>query len=450
MENTELRHKIRSLVLPIAFSQFMVTLVSASDALMLGKLTQNSMAAVSLAGQIAFVLNLFTMAFTLGASMFAAQYWGKGDRDAVERIFAFTLSVSVVIGLLFTVTCFLAPDVFMRILTNDLELVALGSGYLRSVSLSYVLCSISQIYLCIMKNSGQAALATIFSSAAVILNIIFNLILIFGFLGFPALGIQGAAYATVIARVVEYALVKWNAGRRDSIHLRMQYVIKPDLVLSRTIAKYTMPILGNELVWGLGFSMSAVIIGHMGADAVAANSIASVVRNLVACFCIGLGSGGGILVGNELGAGHLEEGKVLGKQITTLALKSGIISGLITIFLIPAALFLTDLSAASDQYLIWMLGISSIWMVGKSLNGATVGGIFCAGGDSKFGFFCDAVTLWVVLVPLGLLAAFVWKLPVIVVYFIMNMDEIIKLPAVFIHFHQYKWVKDLTTLEDAV
>ncbi len=448
MEKTELHHKILSLVLPIAFAQFMLTLVSACDALMLGKLTQNAMSAVSLAGQVAFVLSLFTAAFTIGASMFAAQYWGKRDRDSVERIFAITLRVSAAIGILFSAACFVKPQFFMEILTNDKELIQLGAGYLRSVSPSYVLCSISQIYLCIMKNSGQAKLSMLVSSVTVIFNILLNGIFIFGLFGCPALGIRGAAYATVLARVLEYAMVKANAQRAESIHLRRKYLTNPDKTLGKNIWKYTLPVLGNELVWGIGFSMSAVMIGHLGTDAVAANSIASVVRNLIACFCIGLGSGGGILVGNELGAGRLKEGKILGRQITILALKSGILSGILSLLLLPIVLMVTDLSQNADSYLVWMLVISGLWMVGKAINCATVGGIFCAGGDSKFGFWCDAVTLWVIVVPLGMLAAFVWKLPVLVVYFIVNMDEIIKLPAVFYHYKKYKWVRNLTRLEE--
>ena len=450
MKKTELHNKIVSLVLPIAFSQFMLTLVSACDALMLGKLAQNAMPAVSLAGQVAFVLSLFTAALTIGGSMFAAQYWGKKDIDAVERIFALTLRVSVGVGLLFTVISFVNPYIFMKILTNEEELVELGAGYLRSVSLSYVLCSISQIYLCIMKNSGQARLSTLISSLAVILNIVLNAVLIFGLFGCPALGISGAAYATVIARAMEYGMVKINAQRSESIHLRLHWLLKPDKALQKTVWKHTLPVLGNELVWGLGFSVSAVMIGHLGTDAVAANSIASIVRNLIACFCIGLGSGGGILVGNALGAGRLEDGKILGRQITILALGSGILSGIISILLIPIALSVITLSSGAEHDLVWMLGISSIWMVGKSVNCATVGGIFCAGGDSRFGLLCDTVTLWGIIVPLGMLAAFVLKLPVLVVYFIVNMDELIKLPAVFCHYKKYKWVKDLTRLGECV
>lgn len=450
MERSVFRKKLFSLVLPIAFSQFMVTLVSACDALMLGKLAQNSMSAVSLAGQVAFVLSLFTAAITIGASMFAAQYWGKSNIAAVERIFGLSLRVALAVGSVFTFLCWIFPQFSMRILTNDAELISLGADYLRAVSLSYVLCSVSQVYLCMMKNSGQAKYSTVISSLSVILNILLNGILIFGLGAIPSLGIRGAAWATVIARGVEFLLVSINAQRPGSIHLRPQYLFKPDKALGKTVWKYTLPVLGNELVWGIGFSMSAVILGRMGTDAVAANSVASIVRNLIVCFCIGLGSGGGILVGNELGTGCLESGKALGRKLSRLSVLAGLISGIITVALIPVILLVTDLSTQADRYLIQMLLISGLWVIGKSINCTTIGGIFCAGGDSKFGFLCDTVTLWCITVPLGWIAAFGLHLPVLAVYLIVNLDEIIKLPAVYCHYKKYIWVKDLTKLEEAL
>ena len=194
--------------------------------------------------------------------------------------------------------------------------------------------------------------------------------------------------------------------------------------------------------------MYSVIMGHLGSDAVAANSIANIVKNLVACFGLGLGSGGGIIVGNELGAGRLDIAKEYGGKLCKFSILCGIASGILLLALNPLILSVTNLSEQSDTYLKWMLVMCSYYMIGKSINGTTIGGIFCAGGDSKFGFICDTVTLWCITVPLGFIAAFVFKLPVLVVYFVVNLDEIIKLPAVYRHYKEYKWVKDLTIKEE--
>ena len=445
----EFGKKLISLVLPIAFQQFMLALVSASDAIMLGFIDQNALSAVSLAGQVQFVLNLFFGAMTIGTSIFAAQYWGKGDRQTIERLLAIVLRVSAAVSFLFFVAATFLPEQIMRILTSDAGLIAGGTEYLKTVALSYFLCGISQIYLCIMKNCGHATKSMVISSVAVVLNLLLNAVFIFGLLGAPRLEIAGAALATVLARAVELLWSLADSMKKDSIKLRLSHLVHTDKALRRDFWKYTLPVLGNELVWGCGFSMSSVVMGHMGADAVAANSIANIVRNLVVCFCLGLASGGGIMVGNELGAGKLQLARLYGQKLCKLALVSGIISGLFLLAITPLILAMVNVSAQAGYYLQWMLIMCSYYMVGKSVNTTTIGGIFCAGGDSKFGLHCDIIVLWCIVVPLGLIAAFVLHLPVLVVYCILNLDEIIKLPAAYRHYKLYLWVRDLTVRSEA-
>lgn len=430
--------KLLTLVFPVAFQQFMLALVSASDALMLGMLTQDSLSAVSLASQVTFVENLFLMAMTIGLSMFAAQYWGKGDKGAVERIFAYVMKVTAAVSFLFFLAGMCVPGSLMRIFTDELPLIEGGRVYLRTVSLAFLLTGISQVYLCILKNTGKAARSSVISSVSVVVNIILNSILIFGWFGLPQIGIAGAALATVTARVIEVAWCIFETVKKDSAKLRVCHMMHDDRLLRHDFWKYSSPVLGNEIVWGVGFTMYSVIMGHLGSDAVAANSIANIVKNLVACFCLGLGSGGGIMVGNELGAGRLDKAKEYGDKLCRLSVLCGAASGIVLLALSPLILAVTDLSVTADAYLKWMLVMCSYYMVGKSVNGTTIAGIFCAGGDSKFGFLCDTVTMWCITVPLGLLTAFVLKLPVLAVYFIVNLDEIVKLPAVYRHYKKYR------------
>ncbi len=443
-KSSEFMQKLLTLVFPIAFQQFMLALVSASDAFMLGMLTQDSLSAVSLASQVTFVENLFLLAMTIGLSMFAAQYWGKGDKAAVERIFAYVMKVTAIVSFMFFLAGMFIPDTLMRIFTNELALMEGGRIYLRTVSLAFLLTGISQVYLCILKNTGKATKSSVISSVSVVVNIILNAIFIFGWCGLPQMGIAGAALATVIARGIEVAWCILETAKKDRIKLKLSHMIHDDKVLRKDFWKYSFPVLGNEIVWGVGFTMYSVIMGHLGTDAVAANSIVNIVKNLVACFCFGLGSGGGIMVGNELGAGRLDKAKEYGGKLCRLSIACGVVSGIIMLFLSPLILTVTDLSDNANTYLKWMFVMCSCYMVGKSVNATTIGGIFCAGGDSRFGFLCDTVTLWCMTVPLGFLAAFVFQFPVIIVYLIVNLDEMIKLPAVYRHYRKYKWVRDLT------
>ena len=444
IKTSEFSKKLITLVLPIAFQQFMLALVSASDAVMLGMLRQDALSAVSLAGQVTFVENLFFAAVTIGLLMLAAQYWGKKDNSSVEKIFAYVMKITAVVSFVFFLAGLCVPRALMHIFTNDKILIDGGVTYLKTVSPSFFLSGISQIYLCILKNTGRAGKSSLISCVSVVINIVLNSVFIFGLLGFPKLEIAGAALATVISKIIEVAWCIVETAKKDSVKLKTSCFLHNDRRLCRDFWKYTTPVLANEIAWGVGFTMYSVIMGHLGTDAVAANSVANIVKNLIACFCLGLGSGGGIIVGNELGAGKLESAKIYGKRLCKMSIICGVVSGLFLLCISPLILSFTDLTVTANRYLKYMLYMCSYYMIGKSINGATIAGIFSAGGDSKFGFFCDTVTMWCFTVPLGMIAAFVLKLPVLAVYFIINLDEIVKLPAVFRHYKKYKWVKDLT------
>lgn len=437
-----LRKEIVRLALPIALQQFMTALVGACDAIMLGKLSQDAMSAVSLATQVTFVFNLFMFAFMAGENMFVAQYYGKGDYTGISQVFSLVTKICGCIAVVFLTGTLFFPEQLMRILTNEETLIVLGSEYLRVIGISYVFSGIAQIFLAIMKNCGAVNMSTLINGVMVILNIALNAVFIFGLSGFPKMGIKGAALATVLATVVQFL---WSVGyvlcRIRAVKFSLRSCEKK---LFGRFWQKTVPLLINNLAWGIGFSMYSVIMGHLGTDAVAANGIANISKNLVVCFCLGLGNAGSIIVGNRLGADRLQEAKEVGETLTKTAIIAGIVSGLVLIALSPFITKMVDLTPIARGYLQKMLLISSYYIAGKSVNCMTIGGIFAAGGDSKFGMLCDSVTLWCIIVPLGCICAFILKLPVMVVYFVLNLDEIIKLPVVYKHYKKYKWIKNLT------
>ena len=437
-----LRKEIVRLALPIALQQFMTALVGACDAIMLGKLSQDAMSAVSLATQVTFVFNLFMFAFMAGENMFVAQYYGKGDYTGISQVFSLVTKICGCIAVVFLAGTLFFPEQLMRILTNEETLIVLGSEYLRVIGISYVFSGIAQIFLAIMKNCGAVNMSTLINGVMVILNIALNAVFIFGLSGFPKMGIKGAALATVLATVVQFL---WSVGyvlcRIRAVKFSLRSCEKK---LFGRFWQKTVPLLINNLAWGIGFSMYSVIMGHLGTDAVAANGIANISKNLVVCFCLGLGNAGSTIVGNRLGADRLQEAKEVGETLTKTAIIAGIVSGLVLIALSPFITKMVDLTPTARGYLQKMLLISSYYIAGKSVNCMTIGGIFAAGGDSKFGMLCDSVTLWCIIVPLGCICAFILKLPVMVVYFVLNLDEIIKLPVVYKHYKKYKWIKNLT------
>ena len=425
-----MKKNLWNLILPITFQRFMLALVSASDALMLGKLNQASLSAVSLASQIAFVFNLFMTGLVTGTSMFAAQYWGKQDRENIENVMGFVLRNTCLISLAFCLVTMAAPGALMCIFTDDPELVRLGAGYLKVVGVSYLLSGITQIYLCILKNTGHAGKSMLISSATVVLNLLLNAVLIYGLGGAPAMGIAGAALATVLANGAGLAWAVLESFRKEGLRPAKAYLGLQMSKLERRFWKYTVPVMANGIFWGIGFTMYSVVMGHLGTDAVAANSIANIAKNLVVCFCLGLG--------NALGAGDLERAKKEGAYLCRLSVVSGILTGGFLLVLSPVILSFAHISPQARVYLKYMLIVSSYYLAGKSVNCMTIAGIFCAGGDSRFGMYCDAVTLWCITVPMGMIVAFVCKAPVPVVYFLLNLDEIVKLPVVYRHYKKYK------------
>jgi len=441
--------KLFRLGLPMALQSLMAALVGASDTFMLGFLDQDALSAVSLATQVTFVLSLFTTAIAIGETVLAAQYWGKKDKYAVEQVLAVSMKGSVVVSVLFFGAAMFAPELLMRIFTDETRLIALGSPYLRIVSWSYLFSGISQAYLTAMKNTDRVVKSTLYSSSAVVLNILLNAVYIFGFAGIPAMGICGAAIATTLAKGIELLLCLRESMRKELVHIRLSYLISTDKILSADFYRYTLPVLANEIVWGCGVAMFSVILGHMGSDAVAANSVAIILKNLIICLSIGVGNGSGIIVGNELGKGETNLAKKYGSYLCRTALVLGIVSGFVLLALRPLVLLLFSarLTLQAQSYLNGMLFISAYYVLGISINHTVISGIFSAGGDTRFGFVCDAVNMWAVIIPVGFLLAFVFEVPVMAVYFWLNLDEFIKMPVEYFHYKKYKWVRNLTVQE---
>lgn len=241
--------ELMRLVVPIAVQSFMLALVSVTDAVMLGRLDQQSMASVSQAGNVQFFLNLLVIGFSIGVGIMAAQYWGKGDGKSIEKIAPTGLKIILVLGGAVTLAALFVPTTLMTILTSDQTLIPLGAAYLRVVAPSYFICGITQVYFALLKNTGHTTESSSISSVAVLINIVLNGVFIFGWLGVPAMGIRGAALATVIARFVEMILAVVVTRRKGNVQLRWKGLLeKADKLLFQDFLRYTTPVIGASLV----------------------------------------------------------------------------------------------------------------------------------------------------------------------------------------------------------
>ena len=436
--------QVLTLALPIAFQQLMLSLSSCADTLMVTAVGQDELSAVSLATQFQFIFSLFLAALTLSMSVLVAQYWGAGDTDAVERVLAFIMLYASLLSLVFFAATLLLPYQLMSVMTNDAALTAIGAQYLRISSVSYLFIGLSQIYLCLMKNVGAAVTGMMVSTVGVAVHIVMNAVLIYGWMGMPKLGVLGAAASTVLSRAIELTWSVIAARHSGRPRMRLRMMLHPDVPLQKDFWRYSLPVLGNELVWGCGFTMYTVIMGHLGADAVAANSVANIVKDLLVCLSLGLGNAGGILVGNLLGRNAFDQARIMGDRLCKLVALVGGGTGLLIIAARPLALRWAGLTPQATHYLSIMLFICAYYAACGCMTNLTIAGIFPAGGDARFGFVCDAIVMWLIVVPVGLLAAFVLKLPVLAVYALLNTDECIKLVPALIHYRKYRWVRNVT------
>ena len=422
----------------------MLAAVAAGDALMLGQVAQDEMTAVSLATQIQFVQNMFLGAMTAAGAILGAQYWGKGDKRTMESLFNLMLRAGGLVSVAFFAACELAPGALMRVFTHDEPLIEIGSAYLRIAGWSYLITGVSQCYLTVMKVTDHVTPSAVISSSAVVVNIALNAVFIFGLLGAPRLQARGAALATTISRVAELALCVILSRRDGYVRPAWRRLFEKQKQLDRDFARQCLPLLGAYMLWGVGFTSYTAILGHVGADAAAANAVAAVVRDLICCLCNGVGSAAGIMVGNELGAGRLEAGKACGIKLKNISYVIGFGSTAIVLALTPLVVRMVILTDAAREHLTGMMVIMAFYMIGRCVNTVTINGVLDGGGDTIFDMYSLAVCMWGVAVPLAALGAFVFHWPVLAVYACTCLDEVGKIPWVMVRFRKYIWVKDLT------
>lgn len=444
----EFYRNLTRLALPIALQSLMLASVAAGDALMLGKVAQDEMTAVSLATQIQFVQNMFLSAATAAGAILGAQYWGKGDRRTLEDLFNLMLRFCGVVSLLFFLACELMPEQLMHIFAKDEALIAIGSTYLRIAGWSYLVTGISQCYLTTMKVSEHIKPGALISCCAVILNICLNAVFIFGLFGAPRMQARGAALATTISRVIELVLCVVVSSGASYIRPALKRFVRQPRPLKMDFIRQCLPLMGGSLCWGIGFTSYTAIMGHMGTNAAAANSVAAVVRDLICCMCNGIGSAAGIMVGNELGAGRLDRGKAYGIKLKNISYVIGFLSTALVLAVTPFVVRMVILTDEARGYLTGMMVIMAVYMIGRCVNTVTINGVLDGGGDTLFDMYSLIVCMWFIAIPLALAGAFVLHWSPLAVYACTCLDEVGKIPWVMARFRKYKWVQDLTRTQN--
>ena len=433
------------LIIPMALQNLINVGVQAADVFMLGRGGEKVLSGASLAGQIQFIMTLILFGTTSGATVLPAQYWGKKDTRTIEKILGMGMLIGIGGALAFALAAELIPETLLRIYTNDPEVIAEGAKYLRIVALSYVIMAATQVYLYIMRSIERVVIATVVYGASLIVNIIVNAVLIFGLMGFPKMGIEGAAIGTLISRILGLMIVIWYAKFRNKVvrfHLSDMWNI--DKVLLKDFLFYATPVILNELVWGMGSSANTAVIGHLGSAAVAANSVVQVVRELSTVVVFGVSNATAIYLGKTIGERQYELAKAYGRRFAVLSVITGFIAAGIILVSAPAVSRFMTLSPEAKSYLMFMFFVMSYFALCQAINTTLVVGVFRSGGDTRFGLRLDATTMWCCSILLGAIAAFVFRASVPVVYVLLMSDEVIKVPITVKRFLGYKWIKNVT------
>lgn len=322
-EKKEFYKELFSLAIPISLQNLLIALIGATDALMLGRLTQDAVAAVSLANQIVFIMNLFIGAVVGGGGVLIAQYWGTDDKVMVKNLFCMILKWAAGISFVFFALAILIPDLLMRIYTPEPALIEIGASYLRAVGVSYLFSGITQCYYLKMKIEGKASISVIISIVTLITDVVLDMFLIYGLAGVPRLGAVGSAYSTVFVELIGLIWCVAISCRKDSIRPDWQGIKWFSPAVTKDFVKLALPMLGSSLAWGLGFSMHSLIMGHPGSDATAAASITSVVQEIVTCVCKGISAGAGIIIGKLLGRSLFDKAKIYGRKLCHISFWAG-------------------------------------------------------------------------------------------------------------------------------
>lgn len=432
------------LAIPIIIQNLLSAAVNSSDVIMLNYVGQSAISAVSLAANYSNILFMVYYGLGTGASLLCAQYFGKKNMQAIHAVEGIALRFSLAISALVALAAFTIPQRMLLLFTSDQELIAIGSSYIRIMGITYLCWGVTEIYLAILRSIGRVTISMALNMLAFGLNILLNAVFIFGLFGAPKLGVTGVAIATASSRLIQLIACVIVSLLSKDVKLNPIYMFIRSKTLLNDFIHLSLPALGNDLSWSVAFSMYSVILGHLGTEAVAANSLVTVVRNVGSVFCFAIASAGTILLGRVMGQGELEKSKSYASGMLKMTVVAGAVGGVIVLAVTPFILRFASLNDTAMHYLKYMLLINSYYIMGSAVNTALIAGVFRAGGDTKFGLICDTIDMWVYAVPLGFFAAFVVKLPVLWVYFLLCTDEFVKWPWVIHHYRKGEWAKNIT------
>ncbi|MBC8533791.1 MATE family efflux transporter [Yeguia hominis] len=439
-----LREALR-LTLPISMQFLVASAVNLADVIMLGRLGDEQVAAAGAANQIFFLLNLISFGIFSGASVFLAQFWGAKDVRNTRRTIGMMYILGITAALLFTVGAIFLPRTLINFYAHEASVIDYGAGYLSIVGISYVPTVIGFALSVVCRSTGNMKLPTFTSVLSMMINIVGNAILIFGLLGAPALGVNGAAIATVIARTVECAVLVFFIYRHKMAGAAtFRELFCFDRMFVRRYVKTTAPVLINETLWSIGTSLYSVAFGLLGTNAVAAVQIANTIAQMLLVFVRGAGNAAAIMIGNKIGAGKEEEAFADSKRFMILMLVIGSVVCVAVILLRPLILSIYNVSDETLQFANELLLLHGLTTIPDSINMLVIVGVCRSGGDTKFACLLDTLSVWLLGMPLGFLGVYL-GFPLWAVFLCVSTEKIAKPILGIPRVYSKKWINNVVS-----
>ena len=434
-----------TLTLSLALQNLLTYSVNLMDNVMLGAYSETALSGSALCNQYQFLLQMLVLGVSEGVVVLGTQYWGKKDLKPIPHIIGMALRYGMLLTAVMFIGVLLFPQQMLGVLTNDAAVVAEGVRYMRIICFTYLIFSLTNILTASLRAVGIVKIGYIISASTLCINVSLNYLLIYGNFGFPELGIRGAAVATLISRTVELLIVLWYLKFREhQLNLTWKKLVFADGSYNRDYLKVALPVILNQAQWGIAQMVQTGILGHLGAAAIAANSIATIVYQIISVVAYGSTSASAIIVGKTIGEGKDEQLKTMVHTMEVLFAGIGIVTGLLIYASRYPVLSLYNLSEEAYKLSLQFIAVIAVTTVGTSFQLPCDNGIIRGGGDTSFSMKMNLFSMWLIVVPLSAAAAFVWDLPPAVVFFLLKWDQIYKIIPVTIRLHSWKWVTHVT------
>lgn len=435
-----------SMAMTIAMQNLIVYAVNLADNVMIGGYSELSLSAVAVVNQIQFMLQMVALGASNGLSVLSSQYWGTKRTEPIRRVFAVAFAVAMILTLAIFLAVLFAPHQVLSLLTNQTAVIEEAKKYLFIVCFSYVPFAFSQILLALMRSIEKVKIGFFVSCVALFVNVFLNYGLIYGNLGMPCMGIKGAAFATLISRLVEFAVVAvYVFAVEKKVRLRLLDLFRLEKSYIRDFVRYGFPLVLSAGSWGIAMTVQGAIIGHLGSESVlSANSIASTVFQIVSVVAYAGSSVSGVIIGKTVGENRIDDVKKYSKTLQVLFLIIGVVSGLILFLLKDACIALYDVSEETQKLAGTFITILCVTLVGTAYEAPVLGGIVAGGGETDFVFKNDLIFMWGIVLPVSMLSAFVFRFPPAVTFACLKADQVLKCIVAAVKVNRYKWIKKVT------